>query len=120
VTIDGVWIIIVFVKHLQLVTTSKYYAVTVLHTSEITIGQTRSSESVTISTSRRLVAASNGGRSTSSRFPKFPRSQLPASHSNSSQQSNPSGYLTNSLTIQPTKSLHLSNQLTPAHNFTCL
>jgi hypothetical protein len=43
--------------------------------------------------SRCLVAASNGGPSFFSGFPNCPRPHIPASHSNSSQQLNPSGYL---------------------------
>jgi hypothetical protein len=43
-----------------------------------------------------LVAASNGERSTSCGFPNYPRPQLPASHSNSSQRLNCSSSLTNS------------------------
>jgi hypothetical protein len=54
------------------VTASKDYALTVLHTSQITIGHTRSSQSVTFLTNRCLVAASNGGRSPSSVFPNCP------------------------------------------------
>jgi hypothetical protein len=42
------------------------------------------------------VAVSNGGRSPSSRFLNYPRPQLPTSLSNSSQQLNPSVYLTES------------------------
>jgi hypothetical protein len=38
-----------------------------------------------VSTSRCSVAASNSGRSPSSGFPNYPRPQLPAPHSNSSQ-----------------------------------
>jgi hypothetical protein len=79
---------------LQLVTTSMDYVVTLLHTSLITIGHTRSSQSVTVLTSRCSVAAFHSGRSPSSGFPKCPRSQLPTSHSNSSQRLNPSGCLT--------------------------
>jgi hypothetical protein len=52
-----------------------------------------SRNSVTVFTTRCLVAASNGGRSLSSGFPNYHRSKLPASHSNSSQL-NLSGYLT--------------------------
>jgi hypothetical protein len=74
------------------VTTSNDYAVTVLHTSQITIGHTRSSQSVTVFTSRFLVAAFNDGRSPSSGFQNCPCPQLPASHSSSSLL-NPSGYL---------------------------
>jgi hypothetical protein len=43
---------IVFIDFLQLVTTSNDYAVTVLHASQITIGHTGSSQSVTVFTSR--------------------------------------------------------------------
>jgi hypothetical protein len=43
---------------------------------------------------RCLVAASNGGCSLSSGFPNCPRRQIPASHSNISQQLNPNCYLT--------------------------
>jgi hypothetical protein len=52
-----------------------------------------------------LVMASNGRRSSSSRFLNCPQHQLPASHSNSSQQLNHTGYLTHSLTHPPTNSL---------------
>jgi hypothetical protein len=45
-----------------------------------------------------LVVASNGGYSPSSGFPNYPRPQLPASHSYSSQQLNPSSSLSNSIT----------------------
>jgi hypothetical protein len=61
-------------------------------------------------TSRCLVTASNCGLSPSSGFPKYPRPQLPASHSNCSQRLNLSSPLSNSLTHQPT-TLHLT-QLT--------
>jgi hypothetical protein len=101
VIIDGVWLVLGFIELLQLVTTSKGYALTVLHTSQITIGHIRSSQSVTDFYCRCLVAASNGGRSLSSGHPNCPRPQLQASHSNISQQLDPSGYLANSLTNQP-------------------
>jgi hypothetical protein len=65
-------VVIAFSKLLQLVTTSKAYAFTHLHISEV-------AQSVTVSTSRCLVAASNDGRSPSSGFPKCPPPQLPAS-----------------------------------------
>jgi hypothetical protein len=61
---------------------------------QIAIGHTRSSQSARVFTNRYYVAATNGGRSPCSGFPNCPRPQLPASHSNSSQQLNPSGYLT--------------------------
>jgi hypothetical protein len=83
----GFDLVIGFIDLIQFVTTSKNYTLTVLHTSQITIGHTRSSHSL-ILTSRYLVAASNDGRSPSSRFPNGPRPQLPVSKSNSSQQLN--------------------------------
>jgi hypothetical protein len=54
---------------------------------------------------RFLVAASNGRRYPSSGFPNYPQTQLPVSHSNSSQRLNPSVYLTNS---PPTNSTPLT------------
>jgi hypothetical protein len=53
----GIGLVIRFIELLQLVTTSKDYAVTILHTSQITIGHTRSSHSATVFTSHCLVAA---------------------------------------------------------------
>jgi hypothetical protein len=50
--------VIGFIELLQLVITSKDYALTVLHTSQITMGLTRSSQSVTVFTGRCLVVAS--------------------------------------------------------------
>jgi hypothetical protein len=70
-------------------------------TSQNNIGLIRSSQSVTLFTSRCLVAASNSERSPSSWFPIGPCSQLPASNSNSSQQLNSIGCPTNSRTHQP-------------------
>jgi hypothetical protein len=90
----GFGLVMRFIELLQLAATSMDYALTVLHTSQITIGHTRSSQSVTVFTSRCLVAASIGGGSPSSGFPNRTRPQLPATHSNSSQWLNPSGYLT--------------------------
>jgi hypothetical protein len=62
-------------------------------------------------TIRCSVAASNGGRSTSSGFQNCPRPQLPASYSNSSQGLNPSAVssLTNTVTYQPTNSTDWTN-----------
>jgi hypothetical protein len=54
----GFGLVIGFTKLLQLLTTSEVYALIVLHTSQITIGDTRFSSSVTAFTSRCLVAAS--------------------------------------------------------------
>jgi hypothetical protein len=47
----GFGLLIGFTEFLQHVTTSTDYALTVLHTSQITTGHTRSSQSVTVSTS---------------------------------------------------------------------
>jgi hypothetical protein len=58
-----------------------------------TIGHTKSSQSVTVFSSRRLVATSNRGLSPSSAFPNCPRLQLAASYSNSSHRLNRSGPL---------------------------
>jgi hypothetical protein len=52
-----------FTEFLQVVTTSEDYALTVLHSSQIPIRPNRSPQSVTVFTSRCLVAAFNGGRS---------------------------------------------------------
>jgi hypothetical protein len=66
--------LIVFIKLLHLATS---------HCStEIAIGHTRPSQSDIVFTSRCLVAASSTGRSCSSRFPNYPRPQLPVSHFN--------------------------------------
>jgi hypothetical protein len=97
----GFGLVIRFIEPLQLVTTNKDYIVTVLHTSQITIGHVRSSQSVTVFTSHCLVAASNSRCSSSSGFPNCPWPQLPASHS---KQLNPSVYLTNSPTDVTTDS----------------
>jgi hypothetical protein len=72
----------------QIVTTSKDHALTVVHI------HTRSSRSVTVITSRCLAAAFKGGRSPCCGFHNYPRPQLLTSHTNSSKQLNPSGYLT--------------------------
>jgi hypothetical protein len=66
VTIDVIWIG-------KIVSTSKDYAVTVLHTSQITIGHSRPSQSVRVITNHCLVAASNSRCYTSSGFPIWPR-----------------------------------------------
>jgi hypothetical protein len=50
-----------FIELLHFVTTSKDYVVTIVHTSHISIGHTRSSRSVIVFTNRCSVAASNGG-----------------------------------------------------------
>jgi hypothetical protein len=76
----GFGLVIGFIGLLQLASTSKDYALTVLHTSQITIGHTRSSQFVTVFINRRLVAASNGVRSPSDGFSNCPRPQLPPSN----------------------------------------
>jgi hypothetical protein len=103
--LTGFGLLIGFIEHLQLITTSEGYALTVLLTSQITTGHTRFSQPVTVFTSRCLVVASNGGRSPSTGFPKVPWPQLPVSHSNSLQRLNPSSPLTNTLTHQPSDCL---------------
>jgi hypothetical protein len=80
----GFGLVIGFIELLQLITASKDYALTVLHTSQITIGHTRSSQSITVFTSCFFVAAFSGGGSPFSGFPNYPWPQLPASNSNSS------------------------------------
>jgi hypothetical protein len=70
---------------LQLVTTSKDYAVTTAHTSQVIIKHPRSSPSITLFPSRCLVAAFNGGRSPSSGFSNCPSPQLSAPHTKSLQ-----------------------------------
>jgi hypothetical protein len=51
--------VIGFTELLQLVTTCTDYALTILHTSQITTGHTGSPQSVTVFTSQCLVTASN-------------------------------------------------------------
>jgi hypothetical protein len=87
-------LVIGFIGLLQLVTASKDYALIVIHTSQITTGHTTSSQSVIVFTSRCLVAACSGGYSPSYEFSNYAWPQLLASHSNSPQLLNPSGYLT--------------------------
>jgi hypothetical protein len=58
---------------LQLVITSKDYALTVLHTSQVSIKHIRSSPPVTLFISRCFVTAFNGGPSLSSGFSNCPR-----------------------------------------------
>jgi hypothetical protein len=72
VTVDGFRLVIGFTELLKLVTTSKDCAVTVLHTSQIAIGHTRSSQHVAVFTRRCSVMASNGGLSPSTEFPNCP------------------------------------------------
>jgi hypothetical protein len=87
-------LVIRFIELLQLIATVKGYAVTVLHTSQVTIGHSRSSQSFTLSISCCLVEASAVDIFLPVGSQYCPQHQLPASHSNSSQQLNPSSYLT--------------------------
>jgi hypothetical protein len=112
VTIDGVWIGNWIYWAFTLVTMNNYDCLTELLTPKIilTKADIKSSQSLV----RCLAAAFNGERSPSSGFPNCPRPQLPASHSNTSQQLNPSGSLThqpNQLTRSPTNS-HTNSSLT--------
>jgi hypothetical protein len=97
-------LVIKFTELLKLATTIKGYSLTVLHTSQITRGHTstRSAQSGTVFNRCCLVVASNVGPFPSSGLPNCPWPQLPASHSNISQQLNPSGYLTHSPTNHST------------------
>jgi hypothetical protein len=101
----GFGLVIGFIVLVQLVTTSKDYALTVLHTSQITIGHTRSPQSVTVYISHRLVAAFSGEHSPSSGFLNYPQPQVPVSNSNSSQRLNLSSPLINSITDSSTRVL---------------
>jgi hypothetical protein len=92
VTIDWVWIGNLI--YWTLVTTSKDYAVTVLHTSQIAVGHGRCS----------LYAG----------FLNCPWPQLPASHSNGSQWLNPNGYITNWM-LTVTVTLWLAVQCQSVH-----
>jgi hypothetical protein len=86
VTLDAVWNGTQIYSSL---TTSNYKQGLCSHFStHVTdhIGHARSFQSVTVFTGRCSIAASNGGRSPSSGFPKYPRHQLPASQSKSSRQ----------------------------------
>jgi hypothetical protein len=109
----------------ELGTRSKHYAVILLHYSQVTIGHTMSSQSVTVFSSRCLVAASNGGHPPSSGFPNCPRPQLASSHSNSSQQLNRSSslnnlLLTDSLTNSPQSQSQSQSYVTTAGQSTSL
>jgi hypothetical protein len=95
VIIDGVWI----GNWMCWTLTTRNYkwglcCYTVLHTSQIAIKHTRYSQSLTVFTSRCLVADFKGGRSRTYGFPNCSRPQLPPSNSNSSQRLNPSSPLT--------------------------
>jgi hypothetical protein len=81
VTIGGFGLVNGFIQFLQLINTSNDYAVTVPHTSQITIGHTRPSQPVTVFTSRCLVVAFDGELYPFSVFPDRPWSQLTHSHS---------------------------------------
>jgi hypothetical protein len=94
-------LVIGLIELLQLLTANKNCAVTVLHNSQITIGHTMSTQSLTVFTSRCLIAAFNDGCSPFCVFRSYHRCHLPASH-NSLQQLNSGDYLlTDSLTHRP-------------------
>jgi hypothetical protein len=94
VTIDKIWIGNWIYCLLQLITTCKDYALTVLHTLYVIIEYSRFSQSDTVFTSRHLVASSNSRHPLSSELLNYPQPQLPVSHSNSSQNLNLSRYMT--------------------------
>jgi hypothetical protein len=98
-----------FIELLQLVSTSKDYALTVLHTSQITAGHSKPSQSATVFTNRCLIAVSNAGRSPTCGFPKCSRPQLPANNSPLTHS------LTHPITISHSPLTHpitISNSLT--------
>jgi hypothetical protein len=76
----GFGLVIVFIEHLQIVTTKDYISLTNLHTPKITLTTEHVKTSQFIFNNCFLVAASNGGRSPSSVFPNCPRAQLSAFH----------------------------------------
>jgi hypothetical protein len=96
-----------FIENLR-IAASKDYVPTVLYSSEITIGHTRSIYSVMVFNSRHLAAAFNGGHSPSSGFSNCPRPQLLVWQSSISQTQNPSHHLplllTHSLTMSRSRS----------------
>jgi hypothetical protein len=65
-------LIIEFIEHLQIVTTSNYSAIASSHTLQFTRARTKSSQTAVL-TSRCLVTASNVGRFSYSGFPNYPR-----------------------------------------------
>jgi hypothetical protein len=72
-------LVIGFTENLKIVTGYKYYTLAVLNTSKITIGHTRSSQSIRVFTSCYLLAAFSGGHSLLSRFLNCSRPQLSVS-----------------------------------------
>jgi hypothetical protein len=68
----GFGLVIRFIEHFQIVTTSNYSAIANSHTLQYTISRTKSSV-CRVFTSRCLVKAFNGGRSLYSGFPNYPR-----------------------------------------------
>jgi hypothetical protein len=95
----GFGLVIEFIVLLQLVTKSKNYALAVLHTSQITIGHARSSQSVSVFTSHCMMVASSGGHSPSSEFSNCPWPQLPPSPSKQLTTTEPQR-LSNSPTVK--------------------
>jgi hypothetical protein len=84
--------VIEFIGILQIVTTVNYHSLTELRTPRITVVTT-----VLVFTRRCLIAAFNGGRSSSSRFPDCPQPQLPACHFSQHQLSTGYSYKTVSI-----------------------
>lgn len=110
----GFELVFVFTELLELVTASKDCALTVLHISQITIGNFRSSKSVTIFICCSSVVASIGGRSPSPGFQNRTRPQLLPSYSNSSYRLNPRGYLARQPTqLNSTRLTELTPHLSP-------
>jgi hypothetical protein len=87
------------VEHLQIVTTNTCNRCTNSHNLQFTRAHTEVFSAFCIFISRCLVAISNGGRSPFSGFPNYPRPQLPASNSDSSQRLCRSSPLTLSLSL---------------------
>jgi hypothetical protein len=101
VTIDGFWI------HNRIYRTN-WYSVSLHFTLHYYI-HTHTNVHSHVFTSRCSVSASNGGRFLSIGYPNYPRTQLPASKSNTSQRLN----LSSSLTAWLTQSLNWLHWLTP-------
>jgi hypothetical protein len=69
---DGLWLVIGFIGHLQIVSTSNYSAIANSHTLQFITASAKSLQS-TVFTSRCSSTASDGGRSPYSGFPNYPR-----------------------------------------------
>jgi hypothetical protein len=83
----GFGLVIRFIEHLHNSLLQVTIALSLIHTSHITLGHVRRSHSLVIFSGRCWVAVSNGGRSPFSVGSQtVPVPQLPASHSSSSQR----------------------------------